>query len=106
MGVSVESQRYVNRINYLRKVPAEVRFLSCEPLLGPLSLNLDKIHWVITGGESGPRWRSVDPKWVMSIRDQCRSVGVAFFHKQWGGLTPKSGGREIEGRTWDELPVR
>jgi protein gp37 len=106
MGVSVESQRYAHRTNYLRQVPAEVRFLSCEPLLGPLRLNLQGIHWVITGGESGPRCRRVDPGWVISIRDQCRRSDVAFFHKQWGGLTPKSGGRQLEGRTWDDMPVR
>jgi protein gp37 len=105
MGVSVESQRYVHRVSYLRQVPVKVRFLSCEPLLGPLSLDLTGIHWVITGGESGPRWRPLDPQWVFSIRDQCRRSGVAFFHKQWGGLTPKARGREIEGRTWDEMPI-
>jgi protein gp37 len=106
MGVSVESQNYVHRIKYLRRVPAHIRFLSCEPLLGPLKLELEGIHWVISGGESGPRRRRIDPEWVISIRDQCSSARVAFFHKQWGGLTPKAGGRELEGRTWDELPIK
>jgi protein gp37 len=81
-----------------------IRFLSCEPLLGPLTLNLEGIHWVITGGESGVGHRPIDEKWVRSIQKQCRKARVAFFHKQWGGRTPKSGGRELDGRTWDEVP--
>lgn len=105
IGVSVENQKYAHRVDYLRKVPAKVRFLSCEPLLGPLQLNLDGISWVITGGESGPKHRPIEVDWVRSIRDQCRAAGVAFFHKQWGGVTPKSGGRELDGREWNEFPM-
>lgn len=104
MGVSVETQKYVRRVDHLRQVPAKVRFLSCEPLLGPLDLDLTGIHWVITGGESGPKHRPIDADWVRSIRDQCAEAGVPFFHKQWGGYTPKAGGRQLDGRTWDELP--
>ena len=82
-----------------------IRFLSCEPLLGPLpSLDLAGIDWVIVGGESGPEHRPMDPDWVRDIRDRCVAAGVAFF-KQWGGRTPKSGGRELDGRTWDEMPT-
>lgn len=105
MGVSVESQKYAFRANHLRKVPAAVRFLSIEPLLGPVEANLDGIDWVIVGGESGPRSRPIEPGWVESIRDQCDAGDVAFFFKQWGGRTPKHGGRELDGRTWDEMPV-
>lgn len=107
MGTSIESEDFAWRADYLRKVPAAVRFLSLEPLLGPLDdLVLDAIDWVITGGESGPRSRPCDPRWVRDIRDRCQSAGVAFFHKQWGGRTPKAGGRELDGRTWDEMPAR
>jgi protein gp37 len=105
MGVSVENQKYAHRIDHLRQVPAKVRFLSCEPLLGPLELDLTGIHWVITGGESGPKHRPIKEEWVRSIRDQCREEEVAFFHKQWGGVRPKSNGRELDGRTWDEFPL-
>lgn len=104
MGVSVENQKYAERVDYLRKVPAAVRFLSCEPLLGPLHLDLSGIHWVITGGESGPKRRPVEVEWVRDIRDQCIASGVPFFHKQWGGRNPKSKGRELDGRTYDEMP--
>lgn len=105
MGVSIEDDRFVRRADALREVPAPVRFLSCEPLLGPLpSLQLEGIHWVITGGESGPGARPCDPSWVRDIRDKCLSGGVAFYHKQWGGRTPKSKGRELDGRTWDQFP--
>ena len=104
MGVSVENQKYAHRIDFLRQTGAKVRFLSCEPLLGPLELNLRGIHWVIVGGESGPDHRPIHPDWVRSIRDQCHRTGVAFFFKQWGGRTPKSGGRMLDGRTWDEFP--
>lgn len=106
MGVSVENQEVVDRIDHLREVPANVRFLSCEPLLGPLaSVNLDGIHWVIAGGESGPKHRPMDPQWVESIRDQCQTAEVPFFFKQWGGRTPKQNGRILDGRTWDAMPL-
>ncbi|MEK7214176.1 MAG: phage Gp37/Gp68 family protein [Chloroflexota bacterium] len=105
-GVSVENDRYTWRIDYLRAVPARVRFLSVEPLLGPIpDLCLDGIQWVIVGGESGPGHRLVDPAWVRNIRDQCLTAGVAFFFKQWGGRTPKSRGRMLDGRLWDEMPL-
>ena len=105
MGISVETSKQLNRVDDLRQVPAAVRFLSCEPLLGPLDgLNLDGIHWVIAGGESGPNHRPLDPAWVTGIRDACQSADVSFFFKQWGGRTPKAGGRELAGRTWDEMP--
>ena len=87
------------------QVPAAVRFLSCEPLLGPLpSLDVQGIDWVIAGGESGPRHRPLDEAWVTGIRDLCQEADVAFFFKQWGGRTPKAGGRELDGRTWSEMP--
>lgn len=105
MGVSVESSEVVDRIDHLRAVPAAVRFLSCEPLLTSLpNLDLQGIDWIIAGGESGPRARFMDPSWVFDIRDQCNDAGVAFFFKQWGGRTPKSNGRDLEGRTWDQMP--
>jgi protein gp37 len=104
-GVSVESARYTRRVSLLQRVPAAVRFLSVEPLLGPIPrLPLDGIQWVIVGGESGPRHRAVDGAWVRAIRDQCSAAGVPFFFKQWGGRTPKAGGRSLDGRTWDEMP--
>jgi protein gp37 len=106
MGVSIENNRWVSRADMLRRVPAAVRFISTEPLLGPLDdLELGGIDWLIAGGESGPRHRPVDPAWVLDLRDRCQDAGVAFFLKQWGGRTPKAGGRELDGRTWDELPV-
>ncbi|UGQ10456.1 phage Gp37/Gp68 family protein [Yinghuangia sp. ASG 101] len=106
MGVSVEDQAAMYRIDDLRHVPAAVRFLSCEPLLGPLpNLNLDGIHWVIAGGESGAGHRVMDPAWVSAIRDACEADDVAFFFKQWGGRTPKANGRELDGVTWNEMPV-
>jgi protein gp37 len=105
MGVSVENDRYLFRARHLAEVPAAVRFLSCEPLLGPLDgLPLDDIHWVIAGGESGANARPLDAAWVRSIRDQCASQGVPFFFKQWGGRTPKAGGRELDGTTHDATP--
>jgi protein gp37 len=105
-GTSVELDRYAWRANhYLRRVPATVRFVSAEPLLGPLpSLELDHLQWLITGGESGPQHRPCKPDWVRELRDRCQASGVAFFHKQWGGRTPKAGGRLLDGRTWDQLP--
>jgi protein gp37 len=104
MGVSVENQDYAHRVDYLRQVPAAVRFLSCEPLLGPLQLNLERIHWVIVGGESGKGHRPIEAEWVRSIREQCRDAGVAFFFKQWGGIRPKAGGRKLDGQIYDEMP--
>jgi protein gp37 len=104
-GVSVESARYTSRIADLVKVPAAVRFLSVEPLLGPIpELPLSGIAWVIVGGESGPRHRPVREEWVRAIRARCADAGVAFFFKQWGGRTPKSGGRSLDGREWSEMP--
>jgi protein gp37 len=105
MGVSVENEDYVERIDALRKTGAFVKFLSLEPLLGPLpKLNLDGIDWVIVGGESGPGARRMDHAWVTDLRDQCRCANIAFFFKQWGGVQKKKTGRELEGRTWDEMP--
>jgi protein gp37 len=105
MGVSVEDRKALYRVEDLRAVPAHVRFLSCEPLLGPLTdLNLDGIGWVIAGGESGPGHRPLDPSWVLEIRDECVRNDVPFFFKQWGGRTPKQGGRHLEGRHWDQMP--
>lgn len=107
MGVSVEKEDYLDRIDHLRRTGAHVKFLSLEPLLGPLRrLRLRGISWVIVGGESGPGARPVDPEWVTDIRDQCVGAAVAFFFKQWGGVNKKRAGRELEGRTWDELPER
>lgn len=107
MGVSVETHRYNFRIDHLREVPAAVRFISAEPLLGPLGdLDLSRIHWVIAGGESGTNARPVQHEWVTELRDICTRAGVAFFFKQWGGRTPKAGGRELDGEFWDELPIR
>jgi protein gp37 len=105
-GVSVESARYTSRVHDLQAVPAAVRFLSVEPLLGPIpSLPLAGIDWVIVGGESGGGRRAMAPEWARQIRDQCRLAGVPFFFKQWGGRTPRSGGRMLDGRTWDETPA-
>jgi protein gp37 len=105
LGVSVESDEQVDRAAVLRDVPASVRFLSCEPLLGPLpSLDLAGIDWVIVGGESGPTPRPIRQEWVTAIRDCCQAAGVPFFFKQWGGRTPKAGGRTLDGRTYDEMP--
>lgn len=106
IGVSVETVQFLNRIDDLRQVPAAVRFLSCEPLLGALpNLDLTGIGWVITGGESGPKARPIDVEWVREIRDQCVQADVPFFHKQWGGRTPKQNGRELDGVTWGQMPV-
>jgi protein gp37 len=105
MGVSVENEEYTNRIDDLRRCAAHVKFLSLEPLLGPLQkLNLKGIDWAIVGGESGPGARPIDPQWVTGIRDQCVKAGVPFFFKQWGGVQKKRTGRMLEGRTWDEMP--
>jgi protein gp37 len=106
MGVSVESEDYTDRIDYLRATSAFIKFLSLEPLLGPLdNLNLAGIDWAIAGGESGPAARPMNPDWVRSIRDQCVDAGVAFHFKQWGGVQKKQTGRVLDGRTWDELPT-
>lgn len=106
IGVSVESDRYRFRIDHLREVTnAAVRFLSAEPLLGPLeSLDLAGVDWMIVGGESGARARPCEKTWVQDLRDQCHEQHLPFFFKQWGGVTPKAGGRSLDGRTWDEMP--
>lgn len=105
-GTSIESDDYAWRADKLRQTPAAVRFLSLEPLLGPLpSLDLTDIGWVIVGGESGPRHRPVDGDWVRAIRDRCAAADVPFLFKQWGGRTPKAGGRELDGRTWGDMPT-
>ena len=106
MGVSVENPDYLHRADALREIPAQVRFLSLEPLLAPLpSMNLTGIHWVITGGESGPGANPIEAGWVEDIRDQCQEQGVPFFFKQWGGTNKKRAGRILAGRTWDEFPI-
>ncbi len=105
MGVSVESEKYIGRIDDLRNTPARTRFLSLEPLLGALpDLNLRHIDWVIVGGESGPHARPMNPSWVRDIRDQCVKAEVPFFFKQWGGVNKKKTGRVLDGRSWDEMP--
>jgi protein gp37 len=105
MGVSIEDDRYTFRADHLRHVPAAVRFISAEPLLGPLpSLDLSGIDWMIVGGESGPGHRRVEIEWVRSLREATVAAGVRFFFKQWGGRTSKAGGRHLDGRTWDEMP--
>lgn len=106
MGTSVENQDYAFRIDYLRQTDAQVKFLSLEPLLGPLvNLDLEGIDWAIVGGESGPKARPMDVQWVLDIRDQCLEQDVAFFFKQWGGTNKKKTGRMLEGETWDQMPV-
>jgi protein gp37 len=106
MGVSIENRRWVRRAELLRDVPAAVRFVSAEPLLGPLEgLDLTGIDWLIAGGESGHRHRPVDLDWIRQLRDRCREERVAFFLKQVGGRTPKAGGRVLDGRTWEEYPL-
>lgn len=105
MGVSVESDRFTYRIDHLRKTKAYVKFLSLEPLLGPLpNLNLKGINWAIVGGESGPGARPMDGSWVLEIKRQCLKAKVPFFFKQWGGVWKKRNGRKLEGRTWDQMP--
>ena len=106
MGVSVESKKYLSRIDNLRRTGAKTKFLSLEPLLGPLDeIDLASIDWVIVGGESGFGARSMPAEWVTSIRDQCTAAEVAFFFKQWGGVQKKRFGRELEGRTWSQMPA-
>lgn len=104
MGVSIESQQYTSRLDALKTVPARVKFLSCEPLIGPLELDLQGIDWVIVGGESGQGFRAIEESWVRDILRQSKQYDVAFFFKQWGGRTPKSGGRELDQMIWDEMP--
>ena len=105
MGVTVENRDYIHRIDHLRKTGAHIKFLSIEPLLGPIpNLDLEEIDWVIVGGESGPGARPMNPAWVLDIRDQCHNAGVPFFFKQWGGVQKKKAGRELSGRTWNEMP--
>jgi len=107
VGVSIETAKYLWRADHLRKVPAALRFLSLEPLLGPISaLDLAGIHWVIVGGESGPGARPIEAEWVREIRKQCRAADVPFFFKQWGGVQKKRNGRVLDGRTWDAMPNR
>ncbi len=104
MGVSIENDRYRFRADHLRQVPAAVRFLSVEPMLAPVDLGLEGIGWVIAGGESGPGARPLDVVWARQLRDACQEAAVPFFFKQWGGRTPKTGGRLLDGRTYDEMP--
>jgi protein gp37 len=105
MGTSVEDVRVVARVDALRRVPAHIRFLSCEPLIGPISsLTLDDIHWVIVGGESGPGARLMEESWVLQIKRLCDKSGVPFFFKQWGGVQKHRNGRLLSDRTWDDMP--
>jgi protein gp37 len=105
MGVSVETRDYLYRIDHLRAVPARTKFLSLEPLLAPLgTINLEGINWAIVGGESGPGARPLQKEWIVDIKDQCHTAGVAFFFKQWGGTNKKKAGRLLDGRTWDAMP--
>ncbi|GAB2830146.1 DUF5131 family protein [Ferruginibacter profundus] len=105
MGVSVENEKVTDRIDFLRETNAKIKFLSCEPLIGPLSnLNLAGINWVIVGGESGRTPRKMDEDWVLDIQDQCAKNKVAFFFKQWGGTNKKKAGRELNGKIYDEMP--
>jgi protein gp37 len=105
MGVSIENKRWMLRADYLRTVPAAIRFISAEPLLGPLgNLDLGGIDWLIAGGESGPNHRPVNVEWVRQLRDRCTDEGVSFFFKQWGGRTSKARGRLLDDREWSELP--
>jgi protein gp37 len=105
MGTSIENEDYLWRVKSLREVPAKIRFLSIEPLLGPISrFSLKGIHWVIVGGESGPGARPMKVEWVRSLRDQCVSKEVPFFFKQWGGTNKKKTGRTLDGQTWDQMP--
>jgi len=105
LGTSIENDRWTTRADAVRRTPAAVRFISAEPLLGPLpSLDLTAIDWLIVGGESGAGARTMQPEWALDLRDQASRTGTAFFFKQWGGRTPKAHGRELDGRTWDEYP--
>ena len=105
MGVSVENEDYLGRVDHLRKTPAHIKFISFEPLLGPIpEFDLADIDWVIVGGESGPGARPMKKEWVTDIRDKCLEVGVPFFFKQWGGVNKKKAGRLLDGKTWDQFP--
>jgi protein gp37 len=105
LGVSIENDDHVDRADLLREVPAAIRFISCETLLGSLpSLDLTHIDWLIVGAESGAEARPIQETWVLDIRDSCLAAGVSFFFKHWGGRTPKAGGRTLAGRTWDQMP--
>jgi protein gp37 len=107
MGVSVENRKFVQRADYLRQVPAAVRFVSAEPLLGPLDdLKLEELDWIIVGGESGPKHRPMKVEWARDLRDRCLKAEVPFFFKQWGGLRSKSGGRQLDGQEWSQMPLR
>jgi protein gp37 len=106
MGVSVENDKVLNRVDDLRQTDAKVKFLSCEPLIGPLfNMNLENIDWAIVGGESGPKARPMEEIWVWDIKQQCQEAGVAFFFKQWGGVRKSRTGRILGGRTYDEMPI-
>lgn len=106
LGTSVEDAKAKSRIQHIRQAPASVRFLSIEPLIAPVGrMDLSGIHWVIVGGESGPGARPMKPEWVREVRRQCEDQHVAFFFKQWGGIRPKTGGRELDGREWNEMPI-
>jgi protein gp37 len=106
MGVSIENADYLYRADHLRQVPAAVRFLSCEPLLGPLSnMNLDGIHWVIVGGESGPGSRPMNEKWVLDILNNCKTSRVPFFFKQWGGVNKNKAGRLLNNQVFNQIPL-
>jgi protein gp37 len=106
LGTSVEDERVIGRLDELRRVPAAIRFVSFEPLIGSVAgAELDDIHWAIVGGESGPNARPMDPIWVDEIEAACRVTGAAFFFKQWGGVNKKAAGRTLNGRTYDEMPV-
>lgn len=104
-GVSVECGSKLSRVRHLQQAPASIRFLSIEPLIGRVgAISLEGIDWIIVGGESGPKARPMEADWVREIRDQCKTIGVAFFFKQWGGLRPKDGGRKLDGREWNQFP--
>ena len=105
IGTSIENQRTVQRVSHLKSVPASVRFLSCEPLLGPLRLDLENIDWVIVGGESGPGFRPIEVDWARDVRDLCLAAQVPFFFKQVGGVRPKAAGRLLDGVEWNEMPA-
>ena len=106
MGVTVEASNYIYRIDHLRSIDAQIKFISFEPLLEPIhDIDLHGINWVIVGGESGPGARPIHRSWVVELRDQCQRANIPFFFKQWGGFNKKKAGRELEGRTWSEMPI-